>query len=141
MSRNLEGGHQRLARTRQRKLLKIKLRGFLEVIDRFGDGFALSGGASFGIDGHETAFFGGHEHGCKQHGHTVNAITKRVKQQHGCKAYAQQPPPGTRDVRESLEKLGIGWTIWDSTFGFLSRQDGQTSVDGDIAKALGLKVP
>jgi endoglucanase len=47
----------------------------------------------------------------------------------------------TRDVRESLEKLGIGWTIWDSTFGFLSRQDGQASVDGNIAQALGLKVP
>jgi len=47
----------------------------------------------------------------------------------------------TRDVRESLEKLGIGWTIWDSTFGFLSRQDGQVSVDGEIAKALGLQVP
>ena len=47
----------------------------------------------------------------------------------------------TRDVRESLEKLGIGWTIWDSTFGFLSRQEGQTKLDEDILKALGLQVP
>lgn len=45
----------------------------------------------------------------------------------------------TRDVREVLEQLGIGWTIWDSTFGFLQHKDGQASVDEAIAQALGLK--
>ena len=47
----------------------------------------------------------------------------------------------TRDVRESLEKFGIGWTIWDNMFGFLPRQNGNTSLDEDIVKALGLKMP
>ena len=45
----------------------------------------------------------------------------------------------TRNVREVLEHYGIGWTIWNSSFGFLARQGGRTSADKDIIRALGLK--
>jgi hypothetical protein len=47
----------------------------------------------------------------------------------------------TRDVRESLEQLGIGWTIWNSAFGFLPGRGGKAGVDEDIIRALGLKMP
>ncbi|MEI6647476.1 MAG: cellulase family glycosylhydrolase [bacterium] len=47
----------------------------------------------------------------------------------------------TRDVREALEKLGIGWTVWDGSFGFLCQQNGRSVVDEPIAKALGLQAP
>lgn len=49
----------------------------------------------------------------------------------------------TRDMRLSLEKLGIGWTIWDGSFSFLERdrRSGQFKVDPKIIEALGLKMP
>src|SRR3546814_5769369 len=50
------------------KLLEIKLRGFLKVGQRLLDGFALGGSASLGIEGNETAFFGGDQDGGELHG-------------------------------------------------------------------------
>lgn len=47
----------------------------------------------------------------------------------------------TRDMRLTLEKYGIGWTIWDGSFGFLDRKGGQVTVQPDIIEALGLKMP
>src|SRR3546814_12414902 len=57
------------------KLLEIKLRGFLKVGQRLLDGFALGGSASLGIEGNETAFFGGDQDGGELHG---AASTRRV---------------------------------------------------------------
>jgi hypothetical protein len=46
------------------------------------------------------------------------------------------------DVRTSLEKDGIGWTMWDysSGFGVVVKLNGQASLDEVTVKALGLKV-
>ena len=46
-----------------------------------------------------------------------------------------------RDVRTSLEKNSIGWTMWDysGSFGVVSKKDGKTTVDDGVLKALGLK--
>jgi endoglucanase len=58
--------------------------------------------------------------------------------------YRNVAPPAaraawTRDVRESLEKLGLGWTIWNSSFGFLQREGGELKADPGILSALGLQ--
>jgi aryl-phospho-beta-D-glucosidase BglC (GH1 family) len=47
------------------------------------------------------------------------------------------------DVRKSLEKHSIGWTMWDYSggFGVVVKQDGKTIVDEVTVKALGLKMP
>jgi endoglucanase len=47
----------------------------------------------------------------------------------------------TRDMRLTFEKYGIGWTIWDGSFSFLSGRRGQLTVDEPIIKALGLQIP
>ena len=46
-----------------------------------------------------------------------------------------------RDVRTALEKNGIGWTMWDYSgeFGVVTKNDGKTTVDDQMLKALGLK--
>jgi endoglucanase len=48
-----------------------------------------------------------------------------------------------RDVRTSLEKRGIGWTVWDYSggFGMVTKRDKRTTVDETTVKALGLKMP
>ena len=43
-----------------------------------------------------------------------------------------------RDVRMSLEKHGIGWTIWNGAFGPLTTVAGRPGVDVEAVKALGL---
>jgi len=47
------------------------------------------------------------------------------------------------DVRETLEKYGIGWTMWDYAggFGVAVRKDGVTTPDEFTVRALGLKIP
>jgi aryl-phospho-beta-D-glucosidase BglC (GH1 family) len=47
------------------------------------------------------------------------------------------------DVRKSLEKHGIGWTMWDYSggFGVVIKQNGQPSPDEMTIKALGRTVP
>jgi hypothetical protein len=47
------------------------------------------------------------------------------------------------DVRTTLEKYGIGWTMWDYSGGFavVVKQNGQTSVDELTVKALGRTMP
>jgi len=48
------------------------------------------------------------------------------------------------DVRTTLEKYGIGWTMWDYSggFGVVTKQEGHPAVpDGVTVKALGLKLP
>jgi len=47
------------------------------------------------------------------------------------------------DVRTTLEKYGIGWTMWDYSggFGVVTKKDGRTSPDEVTLKALGLKMP
>ncbi len=46
-----------------------------------------------------------------------------------------------KDVRTSLERHGIGWTMWDysGSFGVVVKKDGKTTVDEDTVRALGLK--
>jgi endoglucanase len=46
-------------------------------------------------------------------------------------------------VRTTLERYGIGWTMWDYSggFGVVVRKEGQTTVDEATVKALGLKMP
>jgi aryl-phospho-beta-D-glucosidase BglC (GH1 family) len=46
------------------------------------------------------------------------------------------------DMRQTLEKDGVGWSMWDYRGGFalVSRKDGVPVVDDGAAKALGLKV-
>jgi endoglucanase len=48
-----------------------------------------------------------------------------------------------RDVRSTLEKYEIGWTMWDYAGGFsvVNRKDGQAAPDEPTLKALGLTVP
>jgi len=47
------------------------------------------------------------------------------------------------DVRTTLEKYGIGWTMWDYSggFGVVTKKDGRTIPDEVTLKALGLKMP
>ena len=48
------------------------------------------------------------------------------------------------DVRTSLEKHGIGWTMWDYSggFGVVTKTNGQPAVaDEATVKALGLSMP
>ncbi len=48
------------------------------------------------------------------------------------------------DVRATLEKYGIGWTMWDYSggFGVVTKQEGHPAVpDAVTVKALGLKMP
>jgi endoglucanase len=55
-------------------------------------------------------------------------------------------PPADRDrwvsdMRKTLEKDGIGWSMWDyqASFGMVTKKDGKTVVDQGIVDALGLK--
>ena len=47
------------------------------------------------------------------------------------------------DVRTTLEKYGIGWTMWDYSggFGVVTKKDGRAIPDEVTLKALGLKMP
>lgn len=47
------------------------------------------------------------------------------------------------DVRTTLEKCGIGWTMWDYSggFGVVTKKDGRAIPDEVTLKALGLKMP
>jgi hypothetical protein len=47
-----------------------------------------------------------------------------------------------RDMRTTLEKYAIGWTMWDYAggFGVVNKQNGQATADVEIVKALGLAV-
>jgi endoglucanase len=63
-------------------------------------------------------------------------------------AYRKSEKPEDRaawisDVRKSLEKHGIGWTMWDYSggFGVMTKQDGHNVPDEVTVKALGLKMP
>lgn len=48
-----------------------------------------------------------------------------------------------KDVRTSLERHGIGWTMWDysGSFGVVTKTDGHAVPDELTVKALGLKMP
>jgi len=45
------------------------------------------------------------------------------------------------DVRTSLERYGVGWTMWDysGSFGVVTKKDGRTVADESILRALGLR--
>src|SRR5216684_1528226 len=47
------------------------------------------------------------------------------------------------DVRTTLERYSIGWTMWDYSggFGVVTKKDGRTSPDEVTLKALGLRMP
>jgi endoglucanase len=47
------------------------------------------------------------------------------------------------DVRTTLEKYGIGWTMWDYSggFGVVTKENGKPVADEVTLKALGLKMP
>jgi endoglucanase len=56
------------------------------------------------------------------------------------------PPDRARwitDVRTTLERHGIGWTMWDysGNFGVVTKEDGKSTPDEGTVKALGLKMP
>ena len=48
-----------------------------------------------------------------------------------------------RDVRSSLERHGVGWTVWDYSggFGVVTKNAGRTIPDDAALRALGLAVP
>jgi endoglucanase len=48
-----------------------------------------------------------------------------------------------RDVRNALEKNGIGWTMWDYAGGFsvVTREKGVSTPDPVTLKALGMNIP
>jgi endoglucanase len=48
-----------------------------------------------------------------------------------------------RDVRISLERHGMGWTMWDysGSFSVVTKKDGKTIPDEHTIRALGMKVP
>jgi aryl-phospho-beta-D-glucosidase BglC (GH1 family) len=47
------------------------------------------------------------------------------------------------DVRTTLEKYGIGWTMWDYSggFGVVTKENGKPVADETTVRALGLKMP
>jgi aryl-phospho-beta-D-glucosidase BglC (GH1 family) len=47
------------------------------------------------------------------------------------------------DVRTSLERHNIGWTMWDysGSFGVVTKKDGKATLDETTVRALGLTVP
>jgi endoglucanase len=47
------------------------------------------------------------------------------------------------DVRTTLERYGIGWTMWDYSggFGVVTKQNGQAVPDGATIRALGRTLP
>jgi aryl-phospho-beta-D-glucosidase BglC (GH1 family) len=47
------------------------------------------------------------------------------------------------DVRTSLERHGIGWTVWDysGSFGVITKANGRATPDDQVLKALGLHKP
>jgi hypothetical protein len=62
--------------------------------------------------------------------------------------YRKDSNPGDRaawlsDVRSSLEKHGMGWSMWDYNggFGVVTNDDGHAMPDEVTLKALGLKMP
>lgn len=59
------------------------------------------------------------------------------------KAEPQDRLSWLKDVRTSLERHNIGWTMWDysGSFGVVTKQDGKNTLDPDTVKALGLKMP
>ncbi len=48
-----------------------------------------------------------------------------------------------KDVRTSLERHNIGWTMWDysDNFGVAIKKDGKAVLDAETVKALGMKMP
>jgi endoglucanase len=63
-------------------------------------------------------------------------------------AYRDTAPPDSRAryieaVRSALEANQIGWAMWDwsGNFGLVTRNDGHSTLDPAIAKALGLTTP
>jgi endoglucanase len=61
------------------------------------------------------------------------------------RAYADPHDRATwiKDVRTSLERHDIGWAMWDysGSFGVVTKKDGKATVDENVLKALGLKMP
>jgi len=59
------------------------------------------------------------------------------------RAYAdpQDRAAWTRDVRTSLERHGMGWTMWDysGSFGVVTKKDGRSVPDESTMRGLGLK--
>ena len=47
------------------------------------------------------------------------------------------------DVRTSLERHSMGWTMWDysGSFGAVTKKDGRSVADEGTLRALGLKMP
>ena len=47
------------------------------------------------------------------------------------------------DMSTSFKEHGIGWAMWDyqTNFGIVTKENGTTTVDPEIVKALGLKMP
>jgi endoglucanase len=45
------------------------------------------------------------------------------------------------DVRTSLERNGIGWTMWDysGSFGVVTKKDGKAVADEEVLRALRMK--
>lgn len=63
-------------------------------------------------------------------------------------SYSVVAPPPSRvqwihDMRVALEKNGIGWAMWDyqTPFGVVSKENGVTTPNLDVLKALGLHAP
>lgn len=48
-----------------------------------------------------------------------------------------------KDVRTSLERHNIGWTMWDysGSFGVVTKKEGRATLDEALVKALGLRMP
>jgi endoglucanase len=48
-----------------------------------------------------------------------------------------------KDVRSSLERHHIGWSMWDysGSFGVVTKKDGKAILDPDTVRALGLRMP
>ena len=83
MSSNFECRYKRLPNTFKRKLLQIKLRGFLQVADRLGNRFPLGCCARLGIHSHKTSLFGGDQHSGKKHENNIAGASTPVNRHPG----------------------------------------------------------
>lgn len=74
------------------------------------------------------------EHGCKLTCDEFGVYDRYVRPEHRV--------AWLRDVRQSFEQFGVHWVMWTwaGSFGVADREDGEVSVDRDVAQALGLNV-
>ena len=112
-------------------------------------GQAVSPGGQFFVEEYGLAQWN------RQRVETTIAFAKRWGDTYGVPVYCGEfgvlrdyAPPAMRaawlhDMASTLQANGIGWAMWDyqTNFGLVHKENGKTTVDPELVKALGLKQP